>query len=894
MEQNTENSPVSPQILKKENVSNEKPKAPNFRCEECDKDFSIETIYKKHLVTLHDLAKSVQCEQCNETFVEKDELEKHRNESHQVITEVHPEAFEETTFLCGICGQCFPTNDELNLHNNENHEPMQDDPENVNVDEEAPEKENNPDKVDEEHEKKETENPDDDDFQCSKCGLCYSNKANLKRHMMRKHNNQKRKSSGKRRNSSGNPVKTDFQCRHCGKYLSNKYNLKYHIKDNHKDEEEGINHVQIDDLNGDFQILNAKSVFECSDCDKTFENEKVLNIHFKLKHSEGAKETEHKDEDFVCEDCGETFVNVKGLKIHVGRVHKSKSIENEDLNEMNDLKLLRNADLMDDKEVTEEAFACEPCDKTFSSEQSLKIHNGVAHQSFDCSKEMTEKKGQFICNTCGKSYTTKWSMKMHFKSAHEGKKRKSTDDAKNEFFCNQCDRSFGTQKSLNLHVGIKHSNYTSYYSKKGSRVVCNECGNDFYDVSSAICHIKNLHKNLNQSMHNDDQNKLFCNHCDRSFTNQSKLNMHVGQKHSKSTDSYGKKGSRVSCLECDKDFPDYSHAIRHIKSVHESSNDSNQDKETPKYGKYTSYYSRKGSRMVCNECGKDYADGPGVVRHIKNAHMKDINDEPLNTSSNETTTAIIAAKISYQCLKCNLILKYHDQVVKHLEQVHNVSRSQCDNFISELISEIPDPNETATIEFSCDTCDKTFDTSFGLKVHVLRMHGKVDEQKEKKKNEIPEKPLENPNDKKSENQCIHCAKYYSNKWNLKAHIKQVHKNIKDDDIIENDDLDDTPMLEDVKGSKPKEPEYQCQMCDKYFDLRIGLKKHISNIHRIPYFKVEDMISKESSKDTKVDKTDLNSRKRKASEILSNMFDPRVKIRKLTLADILTRHTLKLT
>ena len=117
MEQNTENSPVSPQILKNENskehVSNEKPKAPNFRCEECDKDFSIETIYKKHLVTLHDLAKSVQCEQCNETFVEKDELEKHRNESHQVITEVHPEAFEETTFLCGICGQCFPTNDEL-------------------------------------------------------------------------------------------------------------------------------------------------------------------------------------------------------------------------------------------------------------------------------------------------------------------------------------------------------------------------------------------------------------------------------------------------------------------------------------------------------------------------------------------------------------------------------------------------------------------------------------------------------------------------------------------------------------------------------------------------------------------------------------------------------------
>ena len=133
MEQNTDNSLVFPQISKNEES---KPETPNFRCEECDEDFSIETTYKQHLITLHDLAKSLQCEQCNETFDEEDELEKHRNSSHPMITEVHPEAFGETTFVCGICGQCFPTNDELNLHNNENHEVIQDDPESVSVDKE--------------------------------------------------------------------------------------------------------------------------------------------------------------------------------------------------------------------------------------------------------------------------------------------------------------------------------------------------------------------------------------------------------------------------------------------------------------------------------------------------------------------------------------------------------------------------------------------------------------------------------------------------------------------------------------------------------------------------------------------------------------------------------------
>ena len=90
------------------------------------------------------------------------------------------------------------------------------------------------------------------------------------------------------------------------------------------------------------------------------------------------------------------------------------------------------------------------------------------------------------------------------------------------------------------------------------------------------------------------------------------------------------------------------------------------------------------------------------------------------------------------------------------------------------------------------------------------------------------------------------------------------------------------------------------MCDKYFGIRIGIKQHIRKFHKIAQHKIENMIRdteddtdvKESTKNNIIP-TMTNQKKRKASMMITNIFDPRVKIRKLDLCDLLTKHTLKL-
>ena len=98
----------------------------------------------------------------------------------------------------------------------------------------------------------------------------------------------------------------------------------------------------------------------------------------------------------------------------------------------------------------------------------------------------------------------------------------------------------------------------------------------------------------------------------------------------------------------------------------------------------------------------------------------------------------------------------------------------------------------------------------------------------------------------------------------------------------------------------KKDKFQCTMCDKYFGIRIGITQHIKNTHKIPTHKIENMIkdTEDDNGDTGKDLTKTivmtNPKKRKASMMITNIFDPRVKIRKLDLYDLLTKHTLKLT
>lgn len=85
---------------------------------------------------------------------------------------------------------------------------------------------------------------------------------------------------------------------------------------------------------------------QCSMCEKKFESTEIVNVHFSLFHSEGAKHKmeKRKGKHFMCDDCGSMCSTNAKLKIHK-RIH-----------------------------TKEKPYKCTYCDKSYGHDISLTRH----------------------------------------------------------------------------------------------------------------------------------------------------------------------------------------------------------------------------------------------------------------------------------------------------------------------------------------------------------------------------------------------------------------------------------------------------------------------------------------------------------------------------------------
>ena len=81
-------------------------------------------------------------------------------------------------------------------------------------------------------------------------------------------------------------------------------------------------------------------------------------------------------------------------------------------------------------------FACNQCNKQFSSKGKLKRHVQSVHEGI-----------KFNCDQCGKQFTQLDALKTHIESIHNGRK----------FVCDKCDQQFSQKYHLNRHIVSKHS-----------------------------------------------------------------------------------------------------------------------------------------------------------------------------------------------------------------------------------------------------------------------------------------------------------------------------------------------------------------------------------------------------------------------------------------------------
>ena len=128
---------------------------------------------------------------------------------------------------------------------------------------------------------------------------------------------------------------------------------------------------------------------QCSQCPKTFRSNSD-----RLRHEDGV----HSKGRFPCEICG-TILSAKSyLTIHMRRVHNKKKSEFESTKEPEESK----------------GFDCEYCDKSYSSEHSLRRHIQVVHKKDQVCK----------CDVCGATFARLRSLSQHKEKVHDAEMEK--------------------------------------------------------------------------------------------------------------------------------------------------------------------------------------------------------------------------------------------------------------------------------------------------------------------------------------------------------------------------------------------------------------------------------------------------------------------------------------
>ena len=75
-----------------------------FKCDSCEKRFSLSTILRKHIKSVHN-GVNFACDSCNKTFVSAGNLKMHQKSVH-----------DNLRFICNACHKSFATAQNLKAH----------------------------------------------------------------------------------------------------------------------------------------------------------------------------------------------------------------------------------------------------------------------------------------------------------------------------------------------------------------------------------------------------------------------------------------------------------------------------------------------------------------------------------------------------------------------------------------------------------------------------------------------------------------------------------------------------------------------------------------------------------------------------------------------------------
>ena len=416
---------------------------------------------------------------------------------------------------------------------------------------------------------------------------------------------------------------------------------------------------------------------------------------------------------------------------------------------------------------------CPLCKKIFKNKYKIAHHIAAVH----------EKLRPFACTHCDGTYKTKGQLKGHFIKVHLEKSENENeilpDFMKKSNYpkqCKHCEETCPDHKSFRIHVRTVHPEVRDYK--------CTDCEKAFRVKENLVLHFKHVHLGVKYAERPKKPYKpkprKQCPKCDKSFQNNNLLKDHIDVVHE------GK--IPYVCPHCGKGFKSGKGLTGHI-AIHEGMKKflcslcpSSFLTETALKRHVREIHHEGPKAYLCTLCGKSFATGNRLNHHIKIIHEKSLDEVRIRI-----------------CNLCQEEFKSRYELNNHKLRVHEgVEPLICPHcpmgFARSINLGHHLKNVHTSPKFDCDQCDSKFKTQGHLKAHIFNVHTEGEEKwkcphcpvnlksKNRKFKHIKENHPEKLrklrltiNYENAERVCPHCNKTFQNKYFLKKHICELHQ-----------------------------------------------------------------------------------------------------------------------
>lgn len=279
-------------------------------------------------------------------------------------------------------------------------------------------------------------------------------------------------------------IKESCRCPDCGKKFSTPDYLNYHLRNTLKRACRRCRMVLHKKKLAKHLLINHNvRVFECSICNKLFDEKEFVRHHAEEAHGRLMH---------TCSHCGNSFTNERALRAHV---HSHSLFHCSSCNMSYDnVKCFKYhqqiCEYMHRPSVEFKFFTCDHCGVTYNRKPSLRIHIIQKHLNVL----------PYVCQTCGKRTSTLAHLRSHEK-VHKTERK---------IFQCCCGAQLTTELGFQLHQRI-HTGERPYK--------CQHCGDRFLSSSRRLDHIKRRHRGAKDFKHG-------CEQCSARFVRPCELKKH--------------------------------------------------------------------------------------------------------------------------------------------------------------------------------------------------------------------------------------------------------------------------------------------------------------------------------------------------------------------------------